>query len=427
MLFQRLLPMRIILLMIVLMMACVVEHRATTVCYQASPRAECSELNLSKVPTNLNSFINSLDLSKNPIRQLRPTDFGPYTELETLLLSDCELKHLPEDVFSKLRKMRLIDLARNKLTSIPTKMFEHNKNLRKVVLDENGSLHSPILKSASVEILSISACGIEYIYDETFSRVPNLKDLDLTRNPLQTVSPNAFRNNVLKNLWIDSVNSLKQVAHKLCGDKVSVVIEVQSMHDQLCIRQTTKDSNNLDTSVNIQTETTHLFTVVTTILAVSSDKYTDNEFNHFHAVSSTSSSHSITPSSPTMFHENNSTVDAKRTTDSLSKDTKLPPADDEGIRLRIGKTEVWVISGLIIIGLVILLTYRYMHAIRKGRENTLQPDQTYEYVPPLYRRQLMRNGYVTEIVYGSVPQNNGYEIPYIRPPPLPPRPPTLGV
>lgn len=93
------------------------------------------------------------------------------------------------------RSLVLLILSRNKLFAFPS----------------NGSF----LLSKSLEIFECVSCGISSIYKETFSEIPKLRELNLSRNNLSVITSGTFdRSFLLRNLNLD-FNSLTTIPSDL--------------------------------------------------------------------------------------------------------------------------------------------------------------------------------------------------------------------
>ncbi len=89
------------------------------------------------------------------------------TNLETLLLNDCQIKSIDGKCFQPLKNLKLLNLSRNTLKLVYTGMFNGLEKLEKL-----------LLKSSSVQIIERRA----------FSGLHCLKELDLSSNPISVIS-----------------------------------------------------------------------------------------------------------------------------------------------------------------------------------------------------------------------------------------------
>lgn len=80
--------------------------------------------NLSGLPPAIRFLVNLeyLDLSRNPLRvknglddyDCLPKEFSSLKKLQTLIMAECTLKHIPVAVWSTV-SLRILDLSRNRV------------------------------------------------------------------------------------------------------------------------------------------------------------------------------------------------------------------------------------------------------------------------------------------------------------------------
>lgn len=135
-------------------------------------RLELSHIHLDNTHQqyhNLGQELTYLSLTNTHQTHLIPIESFPL--LESLLI-----RHLPE-VF---HTQPLIS-SLGKLKHLKYILFEHNQ-LKSI--DQ--------LRSNSIDDIDLSSNEIEFIYEYTFEHVPQLRQLTLTGNPLQSIDQNAF-------------------------------------------------------------------------------------------------------------------------------------------------------------------------------------------------------------------------------------------
>ncbi|XP_033608379.1 SLIT and NTRK-like protein 4 [Cryptotermes secundus] len=149
---------------------------------------QCGDKSLSSVPTITDNdiLISVLNLSFNPLNTL--TLLG-YQSAEDVYLQDCQLITIDEKVFNGFKNLKFVDLSNNLLTSIPPDLFADNHLLEKLILQNNFlqdiDPNTPFLNGpASLRSLDLQSCKLSTLSSVTFSSLPNLRNLDISRNQL---------------------------------------------------------------------------------------------------------------------------------------------------------------------------------------------------------------------------------------------------
>ena len=148
---------------------------------------------LIKVPSNLPASIQELDLSSNPIIEIKDGIFGALKSLKILNLG----------------------LSSNKLSRIGNRAFEGLDNLAELSLGFRKLTQVPPNLPASIQQLNLMYNQIDELQDGAFMGLRNLEILVLTWNKLMRISSGAFEG--LDNLVeLDlRFNELTQVPHNL--------------------------------------------------------------------------------------------------------------------------------------------------------------------------------------------------------------------
>lgn len=168
--------------------------------------ADCTDINLSAIPTDLSTQIREMDFSLNPIYELGPkvffknkirdvhklrfqncslesidkTAFEGVCLLIELDLSKNNLKNIDKETFKDNLKMRILNLSFNKLTRLESGLFYNMTHLQKIVLNDN---------------------QISWMGQTVFEKLPALQHINLGNNRLKSVV-----NDFTKNL--EKLNSL---------------------------------------------------------------------------------------------------------------------------------------------------------------------------------------------------------------------------
>ncbi|KAJ8315798.1 hypothetical protein KUTeg_007948 [Tegillarca granosa] len=100
---------------------------------------DCSNRNLSYIPTWLSGNISELVVSNNPLRKLPDNSFMKFRKLQRLVLCNCEIQHLDEHSFHGLTHLLLLDLSSNKLmaTTISLHAFRPLERLTDLLIHNN--------------------------------------------------------------------------------------------------------------------------------------------------------------------------------------------------------------------------------------------------------------------------------------------------
>ncbi|CDQ90886.1 unnamed protein product [Oncorhynchus mykiss] len=144
---------------------------------------------LDEFPIHLPPSLRELHLQDNNIRTLPRTVLARLPLLERLHLDDNSIStvSIQERAFSGTRRLRLLFLSRNHLSSIPAGLPASLEELR---LDDNRINTIPThafrgLASLRRLVLDGNLLANTRIADDTFSRLANLTELSLVRNALQ--------------------------------------------------------------------------------------------------------------------------------------------------------------------------------------------------------------------------------------------------
>ncbi|XP_039029563.1 disease resistance protein RPS5-like [Hibiscus syriacus] len=136
-----------------------------------------SDCDIGSIPEGFFKHMGALkilDLSKNSIKSL-PNSLSKCSKLTALLLSDCYIGSIPEAFFKHMNALKVLDLSRNPMKNLPN------------------SLSNCLMLTT----LLLSDCDIVTIPEEFFKHMDALKILELFRNPIKSL-PHSLSN--LKNL-----------------------------------------------------------------------------------------------------------------------------------------------------------------------------------------------------------------------------------
>ncbi|KAH7719118.1 Protein LRON-7 b [Aphelenchoides avenae] len=156
---------------------------------------QISELDKGRVVPGHEDTILKIDLGSNAIQSIEEGVFDGFGKLKVLILSDNYLTgiDLRKDwLTEKLgNSLRLLALDDNHIRTLPERVFDSLKNLKRLVLDRNFNLRitSRTFGSglAKLEELSLDYCNLTNIENGTFAALTSLKALSLRGNPLATI------------------------------------------------------------------------------------------------------------------------------------------------------------------------------------------------------------------------------------------------
>uniref|UniRef100_A0A4W6FF36 Leucine rich repeat neuronal 1 n=1 Tax=Lates calcarifer TaxID=8187 RepID=A0A4W6FF36_LATCA len=188
--------------------------------------------------TNMN-HLTTLHLEENQISQLPDHCLGNLSNLQELYINHNQISSISPLAFAGLHSLLRLHLNSNKLHVIDSRWFEETPNLEILMIGENpviglldmnfkplGSLRSLVLAGMDLTDVPANAfVGLDNLesisfYDNklvripqlSLQRVPNLKFLDLNKNPVQKIQEGDFRNMLrLKELGINNMMELVSI------------------------------------------------------------------------------------------------------------------------------------------------------------------------------------------------------------------------
>jgi hypothetical protein len=177
----------------------------------------CDGKSLSSVPKIIDNYISIsiLNLSSNSFKNL--TLLG-YESTTALYLQFCELNSIDEKAFYGFKNLTVLDLSYNFLTSIPPNLFATNHLLDTLYLHDNDlqdtDPNTPFLMGPStLRILDLQHCKLSNLSSATFSLLPNLEYIDISRNEFLLLDPECLHFLLkLKDIRVEN-------NHWVCGAK----------------------------------------------------------------------------------------------------------------------------------------------------------------------------------------------------------------
>uniref|UniRef100_A0A8D0G7F6 Leucine rich repeat containing G protein-coupled receptor 5 n=1 Tax=Sphenodon punctatus TaxID=8508 RepID=A0A8D0G7F6_SPHPU len=166
-------------------------------------RADCSDLGLAVVPSNLSIFISYLDLSMNNISKLPSNSLHNLRFLEELRLAGNGLTYIPKGAFAGLFSLKVLMLQNNQLRQVPTEALQNLRSLQSLRLDAN---------------------HINYVPPNCFSGLVSLRHLWLDDNSLTEIPVQAFRSLPALQAMTLALNKIHHIPDYAFGKLSSLVV-----------------------------------------------------------------------------------------------------------------------------------------------------------------------------------------------------------
>ncbi|XP_050073437.1 chaoptin [Anopheles maculipalpis] len=171
----------------------------------------------------LNAPVRKLDFSNNALRSFgTKTLFGSVAEyltelrLANNLLGDSLNPIFSTDVLQALQALKVFDLSGNRIIALEESIFDGNRRLVELYLDQNKITMIPVaaLKElTSLKLLSLRSNRIDSLEPDAFNFANKLERLDLRNNRIRSLKSKAFAN----------LASMKEVL--LAGNQISHIDE----------------------------------------------------------------------------------------------------------------------------------------------------------------------------------------------------------
>ncbi|XP_067951222.1 chondroadherin-like [Watersipora subatra] len=162
-----------------------------------------SNCQLKEIPTGVSRTVQQLNLAGNRLTLLEENNISMFKSLQSLDLSRNLLANISERAFRPLLKLKLLYLGTNQLQEVPKKL---PGELQQITLDHNRISDLPkeaFVKVKRLQALTLKNNMIEYIHKKTFSGLTELRTLDLSSNVITRISSNLFSDLVgLKDLYL---------------------------------------------------------------------------------------------------------------------------------------------------------------------------------------------------------------------------------
>nr|WBP49914.1 Toll-like receptor protein [Mimachlamys nobilis] len=176
-------------------------------CHAFAPLVMIQSLRLGRNPITSPMLENALvGLQGKPLRSLNIANltlggFIPNatfqllrnTTINTLLMSNNKIQHIPDRAFADLANLQLLDLSASGITSVADTAFDGLKTLTNLKLNDNLLDDVPSRLPATLQLLYLNGNQIVSIPDGIFSNLINLQKLYLGANKIVTLYQSSFR------------------------------------------------------------------------------------------------------------------------------------------------------------------------------------------------------------------------------------------
>ncbi|XP_017782026.1 PREDICTED: amphoterin-induced protein 2 [Nicrophorus vespilloides] len=189
--------------------------------------ADCRSVHFNEIPLNLSSELRDIDFSNNSFYELKTKEFSSagLANVHKLKLQYCSIENVHPLTFDGLKLLIDLDLSRNSIKELDSKVFADNSRLRIINLSHNKlkKLENNMFENM-IHLQQIFADNnqLEYISEYMFGENSSLLHLSLENNRLTHMSVN-FSNRLRKlgslvlagNPWICDckLQPFRKIAH----------------------------------------------------------------------------------------------------------------------------------------------------------------------------------------------------------------------
>ncbi|XP_049778552.1 SLIT and NTRK-like protein 6 [Schistocerca cancellata] len=141
-------------------------------------------------PFQLDSSVDEVDFARSRIHKLYAVHLEGLERVKVMHMNGVGLASITTNAFDQLPDLWSVSLERNHLSSVPPFVFVRNRRLHYLSLRRNMlTVHPgmPLVGASSLEVLDVSECGIDAVYEATFRPLRKLRQLHLEGNLLRVL------------------------------------------------------------------------------------------------------------------------------------------------------------------------------------------------------------------------------------------------
>ncbi|XP_052765949.1 protein toll-like [Mya arenaria] len=189
-----------------------------------------TEIDIEKSFRNLSLI--SLFLESNKIQNVSGT-FRIFPDIFEIHLNDNKIRKLPQDAFTNLTNLQILDLGNNKLNSVPSSLFSGLTSLKRLNMSDNNieTLPEGIFQDLNtVATLSMTNNLFKHLDPNLFSNCIKLENLEVSGNQLTDmkyiiVNSAHIRNVDLSHNFLKDIPKLLYYAEGMCRNNISARLQ----------------------------------------------------------------------------------------------------------------------------------------------------------------------------------------------------------
>lgn len=164
------------------------------------------------------SQVIRVDFQTSTIESVPAELFESFENLEILLLSKRNVEELRPDTLMHARKLKILDLDRNKISNLERGAFKGAINLENIFLCCNQLTtfdKTLLIFQTKLQYITLRQNNLEILHKDTFKNQINLDKIDLGGNQLQFLHKDIFINNPKLHVLYLNKNKLRAISPKM--------------------------------------------------------------------------------------------------------------------------------------------------------------------------------------------------------------------